>query len=210
MDKKIKMKLLSYFVMGDGGVYKRSTKGNANFMMNMLAKHEDYMSECQSLIDFTASEINPRTMSNNAGIFRQPQSTLASRVHPKLTDLWERIYTNKYKGLDPIYIKQLDWHSLAILYQADGSIKKSLRPEIGMVNPSYDITLNLKRLSYGDLEMLGKYLTKNLGIFWTINRQNQYYYIRIKSKSNQAFIEGVAPFIHESFKYKIRTFNPSL
>lgn len=196
--------------MGDGGVYKRFPNGNANFIMNMKEVHEDYMKECMELIDFTSTRLFSRTMSNNDGIQRKPQLTLTSRVHPTFTQFWERVYTNKYKGLDPMYIKQLDWHALAILFQADGSTKRSFRPEIGMKNPSFDITLNLKRLSYGDLEMLGKYLTKNLGIFWTINRQNQYYYIRIKSKSNERFLTGVAPFIHESFKYKVRTFNPSL
>lgn len=209
MDKKERMKLLSYFIMGDGGVYRRDN-GNAQFIMNMKSEHEDYMGELINLIDFTTVNKYSRKDYNTDGCIRQPQFRLESRRHPVFTQFWERIYTGKYKGLDPMYIKQLDWHTLAILFQADGSLKKDFRPKNGMVNPSFDITLNLKRLSYGDLEMLGKYLTKNLGVFWTINRQNQYYYIRIKSKSNSVFVKGIAPYIHESFKYKIRTFDPSL
>ena len=41
MDKKQLVKLISYFVMGDGGLYVQDG-GNAKFIMNMKAEHEDY------------------------------------------------------------------------------------------------------------------------------------------------------------------------
>ena len=41
MDKKQLVKLISYFAMGDGGLYIQDG-GNAKFIMNMKAEHEDY------------------------------------------------------------------------------------------------------------------------------------------------------------------------
>ncbi len=214
MDKKEQNKLISYFIMGDGGVYRQKSKTgkgymNAKFIMNMTDDHLDYINEFKDLIDFTKVSIEKRKDYNTDGYNRKGQYRVWTGNHPRFTSYWERIYTGKYKGLDPIYIKQLDWHALTILYMSDGSLGEYFRPEIGMVKPSYNITLNLKRLSYGDLELLGKYLTKNLGLYWSINRSKNYYYIRIKMKSFQKFMEGVTPFIHDSFKYKIRTFCPS-
>ena len=207
MDKKEQMKLIAYFIMGDGGVYRNSKKGNARFVMNMLAKHKDYINEFVKLIDFTKVTIKTRKDYNTDGCVRQPQLRIETANHPTFTKFHERIYRDKYKGLDPIYIKQLDWHTLAILYMSDGSLGEYFRPEIGMRNPSYNVTLNLKRLSYGDLELLGKYLTKNLGLFWSINRQKNYYYIRFKTKSFEKLMRGIKPYIHKSFMYKIRTFD---
>ncbi len=190
-------------------MYRYSKNGNARFIMNITSEHLDYAEEIQSLIDFTNVKIKTPTDYNTDGYVRKPMLRTESAVHPRFTEYWERIYTGKYKGLDPIYIKQLDWHCLAILYQADGALGEYFRPEIGMTSPSYNTTLNMKRLSYGDLELLGKYLTRNLGLYWTINRQNEYYYIRFKMKSFRRLMEGMQPYIHESFKYKIRTFSPS-
>ena len=64
--------------------------------------------------------------------------------------LRERIYTDKYKSLDWHAMKLLDWEAMSFLYMSDGSLQKYFRPEIGMVNPSYKLTLNLKRLCYAD------------------------------------------------------------
>lgn len=208
MDKKDRMKYISYFIMGDGGVY--TIKKNTKFIMNILKKHQDFVEEFKSLVDFTSVNVFDRKDYNTDGRTRQPQIRVETGCHPKFTAFRDRIYRDNYKGLDPIYIKQLDWHGLAILYQSDGSLGESFRPEIGMKNPSYNVTLNMKRLSYGDLELLGKYLTRNLGLYWTIQRQNQYYYIRFKMKSFERLMSGISPYIHNSFKYKIRTVSPTL
>jgi hypothetical protein len=217
MDKKERNKLISYFIMGDGGVYLPSSKSkagsvkvNAKYIMNMLAEHRDYMEEFQNLVDFTKVTIKDRPDYNKDGYKRGPQLRMESNRHPLFTEIRERVYVDSYKGLDPMYIKQIDWHCLAILYQADGALGESFRPEIGMKNPSYSVTLNMKRLSYGDYLLLGKYLTKNLGLYWTLNRQKQYYTLRFKMKSFENLMNGMAPYIHDSFKYKIRTFGPSI
>lgn len=206
MDKKEQMKRLAFFVMGDGGVYMLGK--NASFIMNMKQENIDYINEFASLVDFTKVRINERKDYNTDGYNRQPQYRVETGRHPIWTKFRERIYTDHYKGLDPIYVKQIDWHDFAILWMSDGSLGEYYRPEIGMKNPSYSMTLNMKRLSYGDLKFLGECINKNLGIHFKINRQNQYYYLRFSMKDFDKIMTNLEPFIHPSFRYKIRTVSP--
>lgn len=96
------MKLCSFIVMGDGGVYYSSKGGgNCGFIMNIKKSNLDYVELCSDILsNVTSTKISDRTMSNNDGYNRQPQVTLTTPKHP-FTKLRERIYTDKYKGIDP-------------------------------------------------------------------------------------------------------------
>src|SRR5690606_36116496 len=123
--------------------------------------------------------------------------------HPFFNKIRDRIYTEKYKGVDPHALKLLDYEALSFLYMSDGSLKKDFRPEIGMVNPSYEVTLNLKRLSYGDLYILKKALKDTLDLEWNINKNGKYYYLRLRRKDFWKFMNEISQYITNSFKYKI-------
>lgn len=206
MDDKQLTKLLSYFIMADGGVYRRNESGNAYFVMNMLSKNKDYIDWVeQTLNEFVGTRKVDRKDYNTDGCTRQPQIRLESKTHPKLTKIWERVYTEKYKGIDPHALKLLDWEAMAILYMCDGSlVEDAPNPEKRLVNSSWNLTLNMKRLSYGDQLLLKKAIKEKLDVEFNINRQNQYYYMRLRCKDVVKFCKGVAPFMKESFKYKIR------
>lgn len=211
MDNKQLTKLLSYFIMADGGVYQRNESGNAYFVMNMLAKNKDYIDWVElTLNEFVGTRKIDRKDYNSDGCNRQPQIRLESKTHPKLTTLRDRIYTGKYKGIDPHALKMLDWEAMAILYMCDGSLVEDLpSPEKRLVNSSWNLTLNMKRLSYGDQLLLKKAIKERLGVEFNINRQNQYYYMRLRCKDVINFCKGVEPYMKESFKYKIRVIGPS-
>lgn len=203
MDKKQLVKLISYFAMGDGGLYVQDG-GNAKFIMNMKAEHEDYCSWVASVIsEVTGVSIKERKDYNTDGCIRQPQLRVESNRHPFLTTIRDRIYTEKYRGIDPHALKLLDWEALAILYMCDGSFVKDFRPEIGMKNPSYNVTLNLKRLSYGDLFILKKALKETLGLEWNINKQGKYNYLRLRTKDVDNFMNGIRSYLLPSFQYKL-------
>ena len=199
-DKKQLIKLLAYYTMGDGGVYQQYKNGNAYFAMNMKEIHRDYIEQVYTaILNITSATIKPRNMSGTNKIDncnRQPQLTLISRVHPFFTKLRKRIYTGKYKGISEHYLKLLDPETLAILYMCDGSLTFKH-------GKYHDVTLNLKRLSEGDLILLKHYLKLKLGIDWNINRQNQYRYLRLRNKHIPKFMESVSPYITESFTYKL-------
>jgi hypothetical protein len=143
--------------------------------MNMKSENLDYVEFCKEVIEnLTSCTISERKLTDD-GYNRQPQVRLQSRTHPFLTTLHDRIYTDKYKGIDPHALKMLDAQSLAILYMCDGSLvvtpPSSSR---GSVSPEYAVTLNMKRLSYGDQFILKKALKERLDLEWNINRQGKY------------------------------------
>lgn len=201
-DKKELVKLCSFIIMGDGGVYKYTNNKNYCFIMNMKQENEDYIKYCKDILEnVTTCKLKKREIYNNDGCNRKPQYTLTSSNHPFFTVLHERIYTGKYKGLDPHAFKLLDWECLAILFMSDGCscYKKGVR----------DVTLNMKRLSYGDQLFLKKCLKSKFDLEWNINKQNQYYYLRLRSKDIDKLYTGILPYILPSFKYKILDVKPS-
>ena len=190
-DNKELMKLCSFIVMSDGGLYKDKNCNNYKFFMNIEAEHLDYIEYCKDILDNISS----------AKIYnRKEQLIIESKTHPFLTKIHDRIYTGNYKGLDPHAFKLFDWECLAILFMCDGcsTIKK------GYV----DVSLNLKRLSYGDQLFLKKALKDKMNLEWNINRQNNYYYLRLRSKDINSFYNGIKPYILPSFSYKILNVEP--
>lgn len=210
MDKKQLVKLLSFFIMGDGGVY--ATKLNAKFIMNMKKENKDYIDWVdQTLSTFVGTKQYERKDYNTDGCVREQQVRLESNTHPLLTQLRDRIYIDGYKGIDPHTMKLLDWEAVAILFMCDGCLhEEKPNPKKGLINSSWNLTLNMKRLSYGDQLFLKKTIKENLDVEFNINKQNQYYYLRLRSKDVERFCKGVEPYITESFKYKIRMINPAL
>jgi hypothetical protein len=197
-DKKELVKLVSFMVMGDGGVYKY--KKNAKFIMNMIQKNKDYVLLCRDILENITST---KIYSVDKGEGRQPQYRLETKTHPFFTKLRDRIYVGNYKSIDVHALKLLDYEALSFLYMSDGSIYKDFRPNIGMVNPSYKVTLNLKRLSYGDLFILKKALKDKLNLEWNINKNGKYYYLTLRTKDINKFMKGIRPYITDSFKYKL-------
>ena len=202
INKQQLMKLVSYFILGDGGVYRQSEKGNAQFIMNMKQENADYIYWVKEVLEnITTVKVVERILDNKDGCKRKPQYRLDTRCHPYFNAIRDRIYIDSYKGLDPHTLKLLDAEALAILYMCDGSLKTY--KSVGSINWSYDVTLNLKRLSYGDQLLLKKTLKELLDLEWNINRNNQYYYLRLRSKDINKFMELVTPYIKPSFKYKL-------
>ena len=174
--------------------------------MNMRSENQDYIDFCKSVLSNLTNVVEyDRKDYNTDGCSRSPQKRIESKQHPFLTTIKDRIYTEKYKGIDPHALKLLDWQALSILYMCDGCFLEDFRPEIGMINSSPNVTLNMKRLSYGDLFILKKALKDVLDLEWNINKQNKYYYLRLRTKDVDRFMEGVAPYIFPSFHYKLKS-----
>lgn len=196
-DKKELIKLLSFISMGDGGLYKYNTN-NYRFVMNMKKENEDYINYC---IDILNNIVHVRKYDrknyNKDNYNRQPQIRIESRVHPILTTIHDRVYTDKYKGLDPHALKLMDWECLAILFMCDGCncFKGGQHRQ--------DITLNLKRLSYGDQLLLKNTLKDKFDLEWNIQKQNNYYYLKLRAKDYMKFLDNIKKYILPSFSYKV-------
>jgi len=210
MDKKELTKLVSYFIMGDGGAY--VIKQNAKFIMNMKAENKDYIDWVDNVFNtFVGTKQYERKDYNTDGCVRAPQIRLETNTHPFITTIRDRIYTDGYKGIDPHALKLLDWEAMAILYMCDGCLHEDKPNEKkGLKNSSWNLTLNMKRLSYGDHLLLKNAIRDKLGVEFNINRQGKYYYMRLRSRDVEMFCVGVLPYMKDSFSYKIRMLDPSI
>lgn len=210
MDKKELTKLVSYFIMGDGGAYIQ--KQNAKFIMNMKAENKDYIDWVDRVFnEFVGTKQYERGDYNTDGFKRAPQIRLETNTHPFITTIRDRIYTDGYKGIDPHALKLLDWEAMAILYMCDGCLHEE-RPneKKGLKNSSWNLTLNMKRLSYGDQLLLKQAIRDRLGVEFNVNRHGKYYYMRLRSRDVEKFCVGVLPYMKDSFSYKIRMLDPSI
>lgn len=205
MDKKQLNKLISAFSMADGGLYIRSENGNAYFMMNMLSCHDDYIEWVKSTFE-EVTHVNKSSVKNPC---KRPQTNINSRSLPMLTEIRKRIYRDcGYKGLDEHWVNNIDWEILSIFYMADGSLYvEPPNKNKGLVNPSPNVVLSMKRLSYGDMWFLKKSIKDKLDVEFNIQQQHYkgkvYYFLRLRNKDIEKFMQGVTPYVKDSFAYKL-------
>jgi hypothetical protein len=198
------LKTTSFMVMGDGGLYRVGRCTNVKFIMNMVKDNQDYIHLVKDALEkVVPARIHNRKDYNTDGHVRREQFRLESRTSEVLTEMHKRVYRSGYKGLDAKYIKDIGWKDLAILYMCDGCGNKYLRPEIGMVNPSCSVTLNMKRLNMEDQLLLADSIQNNLGIKFKIHRHGKFLYLSLGTKDVNKFMDGIEPHVCDSFKYKI-------
>lgn len=211
INRKELTKLISFMTMGDGGIYYGAKSANGRFIMNMKEENADYIQWCSNVLsNITRSTVSVRKDYNTDGYTRKPQFKLETASHPFFTTLHSRIYTDKYKGLDPHALKMLDGEALAILYMCDGSlfVDKAEGSKKRLVNDSYNVRLHMKRLSYGDQLLLKQSLKTKLDLEWNINKAGKYYELRLRSKDVAKFMELVSPHVLPSFEYKLVRLTP--
>ena len=197
INEKQLSKLLYYFSSFDGGVYPSGKY--FRYVMNMREENRDYIEWVQRSLDsFTGTTIYPVLQRGN----RKPLLCLTSRVHPKFTAIRERLYTPEGKKiLDPHQLTLLDAEALAIIFMADGgtSLDKGKYPEI---------KLHTKGYSYFDNLALSKAIYEKTGIRTTVNKHNQYFFLRVKTADVPLFIKTVQPYVLPSFSYKLERLAP--
>jgi hypothetical protein len=192
MIKKDLYKYISSFVMGDAGVYYSGK--HCRLVANSV--EGDYMLWKQSILE-NLTEVNYHIVNDKRGN-RKPLHVLTTRTHPIYTQMRDRFYTNSYRGIDPHYLKMLDEEYLAILYMDDGSCYKDKR-----CNATPRVSLNTKRLSYGDSLLLKKALKEKLELEFNIHRHNKFYYLSLRAKDYDKFVNMVHPYILNCFQYKL-------
>ncbi len=204
-DNKKLMKLMSFLVMSDGSVYRNRGIGNCLFSLSATEDHADFIEYVKGVVENITSA---RVIHEKREAPRKNVLKVYTPVHPYFNTLRDRIYVDSYKSIDPHALKMLDFESLAILYMSDGCLGKFIR-ENG--KPSYTLTINMCRLSYGDLLLVKKAAKDNLNIeFNVVKTGSKYHTLRLRGKDLPVFIEGVKPYVLPSFNYKLdfRTINP--
>lgn len=197
-DKKQLVKLISYMAMSDGSIHRNGGSKNFVFSMSMVEKHKDFIEYCKGVVEnITSCNI----MYNEKNHPRQNQYKIQTLSHPFFNDLRDRIYVENYKSIDIHALKLLDYEALAILYMCDGCLGMCVKDNIVK---SYTLTLNLCRLSYGDYFILKKAIKDKLDLEFNIVKTNRKYFsLRLITRDIPKFIEGVKPYIFDSFLYKV-------
>lgn len=206
-DKKQLTKLLSFIIMGDGSVYRNRGKGNCLFSINATEDHLDFIEYCQSIVENVTSS---KVIYEKRDETRRNQYKLYTPVHPFFNKLRDRIYVGNYKSIDQHILKLLDFEALAILYMSDGCLGKHINKKTGKT--SYTTTINLCRLSYGDLLLLKRTIKDKLDIeFNIVKTGGKYHTLRLRAKDHDKFMKGIRPHMCDSFLYKVdfRTDSPS-
>lgn len=193
-------KQLYFYSTFDGGLYLVGESVNASFLMNMKKENLDYVKNVEKTLTGLGigCTISDRKLQDD-GFNRKPQVTIRSKVHPKLTKLRERIYIDGHKTIDPHMLTLLDAEALAIIYMADGSCVYDKRSPDAKPN----VTLNTKGFSYGDNWLLKKAIKEKLDLEFNIQRQNNYWYLRLRAKDHIKFFETIRDFVTPSFSYKL-------
>lgn len=200
MSDKELIKKLYYYSTFDGGLYFVDKSVNASFIMNMKKENLDYVKDVEkTLTDLGIGCVISDRKLQDDGFNRQPQVTIRSKNHPKLTKLRERIYIDGHKTIDPHMLTLMDAEALSIIYMADGSCVYDKRSP----NAKPNITLNTKGFSYGDNWLLKKAIKEKLDLEFNIQRQNSYWYLRLRAKDHNKFFELVSSFVKPSFSYKL-------
>lgn len=199
INEKQLSKLLYYFSSFDGGVYPSGKE--FRFVMNMREENKDYINWVRDTInEFTSTNVYKVPQRGN----RKPLLCLTSKIHPKFAAIRERLYTpDSKKVLDPHQLTLLDAEALAIIFMADGgtSLDKGKYPEI---------KLHTKGYSYFDNLALSKAIYEKTGVRTTVNKHNQYFFLRVKTADLQRFVDTIKPFVLPSFSYKLERLAPAM
>lgn len=203
-DKKELVKIISFLTMGDGSVHKNGGSKDCVFSISLVEEHLDFLEWVKGVIENVTS---CTLMYYKRESPRKNMYKVQSKTHPFFNDIRDRVYVGTYKSIDPHALKLLDWESLAILYMCDGCLGRNKNSP-----NSFTTTLNLCRLSYGDMLLLKKALKEKLDLEWNVVKTNtKYYTLRLRMKDFDKFMKGISPYVFESFKYKVilRTTDPS-
>lgn len=214
MNKQELTKLISAFMLGDGCLRKWNARPNlpAAYYLSQVDRHKDYVEWQQSVLEqLTGTTLRHYDASLKDGVNRQGYYRLESKPHPFLETIRERWYHDGRKTISLHDLKQLDWQMLAIWYMDDGyKLVSSNKYHHGNVFLCTDC------FTEAEVTLLQKIIYTNLGVAMDIRQRGtkkdgtRIYRLVARNAQAEKFIEGVTPFIFESFSYKIRTESPAV
>lgn len=206
INRKELTKYVSAFILGDGHLALSTGSRNAHYVLHQKAIHTDYVLWQADILE-TLTKIRVRykdAYTNSQGAQAKPSIRIETMNHPFYTTLHQRWYNHRIKQISFHDLKLLDWEMLAIFYQDDGYIEVSER----QTKSNYvRVRIATDCYTYGDLYLLTKAIKEKTNIgFDIVGRKLQHrqgYRLQTTKDMARRFIEGITPYVKESYRYKI-------
>lgn len=181
----IQHEILVGSLLGDGTLRKQGSRKNALLEVNHSLKFQDYVDwKWQSFQEYVLTPPKARLGEGVRVAYR-----FTTRSLPVFTDFYNRFYKNR-KKLVPFDLK-LTPQSLAVWFMDDGSKSRSA------------VYLNTQQFSLTEQHFLKELLLESFGINCTLNRDKQYWRLRVSTESTKILVALIRPYILRCFAYKL-------
>jgi len=198
--QKEMLKYIYAFSIGDGNLRLRGS--NATYRNAQLEIHRDYVQYQVTILEELTS-VNVRYEIRE--LPRKPRFAFETKQHPLYTQVYNRMYSNGHKVIDPHGLTFMDFESLAILHMDDGHLAKRYNTVYNRLD--YNVILATESFSYGDNYILSKAIKEKTNLAFDIVNQTVNgkikHRLRLSKKQTPYFIEGVSKYIVPSFQYKV-------
>ena len=172
-------------LLGDGTLRRQDNRRNALFEVNHAYKHREYVDwKWKNFYKYTLTEPKSRLGKGSRIAYR-----FTTRSLPEFTQYYIKFYPEGIKKI-PIDL-QLNPLSLAVWFMDDGSKSRSA------------IYLNTQQFTLSEQQFLQNLLFKTFRINSTLNRDKQYFRLRIDTNSSVLMYKIIKPYILSCLKYKL-------
>lgn len=188
-------KFLSWSVTGDGYVGYSTHNKNAHYSISRSPEHKDYidiiankfigLQDCNVRVDEYTRKDNNKVVVD-----------LRTSSHPIFSRIRDRQYIHNHRVIDPHQLTMLDWEAAAFLFMDDGSTCHNNKG-------SMIVRLSTCAYSYPEQKFLRNAFLEKLGVIWNINRAGNCWQLNLAKQSKERWFENIAPFICDSYKYKL-------
>jgi len=201
-------------ILGDGYFYKvdqDNPKANTHYMLKQLSTHRDYVEWMANLLeDVTRVTLNiDPAYTDSRGYKCKEQLILKTMRNPMYKKMYNELYVPQdnthIKRLNDSYLKLLDWADLAMLYMDDGWLDvHPCKTKEDYVRAS----IATHCFTYEENVKLSKLLLERFGIVSGVKDHKQKsgmikHYLVMTKDDGKRFLDGVRPFIFDSFNYKL-------
>lgn len=216
MDKKYLTKFVSASILGDGYFFKvdqNNEKQNTSYLIKQTEAHKDYIEHIANVLeDVTSVNIMvAESYTDNRGYNIQGQLVLQTKRHPFFKTVYNRTYQHvgntHIKRLDVHYLKLVDWESLAMLYMDDGWIDIV---ENKVKDNYIRCSIATHAFSQCESKVIRDFIAEKYNVHFDVKAHKQKsgnfkYYLCAKGRDNcLRFLEGIEPYVLESYKYKLK------
>lgn len=172
-------------ILGDGYLRRMKNRKDAYLEINHSYKAKEYVDWKYSILEAICVSPPVKRMSGKDRL----AYWFYTKQHPDLTQLWMKFYSQGKKIIPSIIV--LNPLILAIWFMDDGSKSRK-----------FDVYLNTQQFTLKDQRKLLQAL-RRIHIHARLNKDKQYFRIRILKESVERFNSMINPYIIPSMKYKL-------